>query len=560
MSIKKSINKLVSTILSLKREFAVYILFVVPALFFLAVIVAKPTATLSSNSQPVLVHSVDSTGTQDSLSLDVWGNYAFTGNAAGKFYVLDHATTTGSGVHASLNIEAPVKDVIVTRDYAYLATGKDSGELIVVDTRQRDNPTIVGSYNAFGSASGLSLAVSNNRLYLGTANNSGANGKEFLVLDISNPESPGLVGSFEVGAQVKSIAIDNNKAYIVTSNTTAELRMLDISNPLAISLIATYNLPGNGIANAITHKNGFLYVVSNNGGSPQPDFFEFSTDNNFFTLVSSADLASDNNDIVVRAGRAFIATQTVGKQLTILDVSNPMSPVLFSTYNAGGASNKIKMNGPHIYLATGNNTQELQVVNPLVPLRILDINNDGIIRIGCLGDSNTFNWSRARWCDFLVQQIAVQTPVGNNSPAFTGATVTHNPKGGLWDAYGQMPMVLAAGVDVIILPFGTNDINLFHRTPEEIVAAYSENKATAEAAGFPVFIALTPPLQDGILGIPQPEREATNNLIKQTFPSEYIIDFSSTMIPEDYGDLVHMNNYGQFERARKAYERFLYSD
>jgi lysophospholipase L1-like esterase len=182
-----------------------------------------------------------------------------------------------------------------------------------------------------------------------------------------------------------------------------------------------------------------------------------------------------------------------------------------------------------------------------------------VVRLGCLGDSNTFDWGGAKWCD-LLPSMGSQAGVQVNVPAFFGATVTHNAKGGIYDAYGQMPMALSAGVDAVILAFGTNDIVLLDRTPEEIAAAYAENVATAEAAGVRAFIALTPPMLGDFTGAIDPRRAATNDLLLRTFPADRIIDFYSTMLPEQFADQIHADDHAQVERARKAYERLLYGD
>ena len=73
-------------------------------------------------------------------------------------------------------------------------------------------------------------------MYLGLV---ASGGGEFTVIDVHNPQSPSLVGSYSVGNTVNSIYIEGSYAYLATPNAR-NLFVLDISNPANPTLAGSY--------------------------------------------------------------------------------------------------------------------------------------------------------------------------------------------------------------------------------------------------------------------------------------------------------------------------------
>src|SRR5262245_24634790 len=100
-----------------------------------------------------------------------------------------------------------------------------------------------------------------------------------------------------------------------------------------------------------------------------------------------------------------------------------------------------------------------------------DYDGDGVLRIACLGDSNTFRSTAAdlTWCARLAQLVpAVVVPLPGNELrelptsfgifARPGAAATDLNPPPLDDGPEQLELALAWQADVVILAFGTNDI------------------------------------------------------------------------------------------------------
>jgi alpha-tubulin suppressor-like RCC1 family protein len=185
--------------------------------------------------------------------------------------------------------------------------------------------------------------------------------------------------------------------------------------------------------------------------------------------------------------------------------------------------------------------------------RLYDRNGDGSITIACLGDSNT----RADgvvvhgWCE----RLAFLAPdehwkFVNRSKG--GATAVE--AGSLIIAREHLEYALENdSVDAVVLAYGTNDLAMVKASPVEVADAYSRLRQRARAAGADVFVALTPPIQPAPGGINVKVVEL-NQILRDRFPPDRVIDFWSRMVPADFADQVHLVDSGQEKRAHAAWE------
>ena len=250
-------------------------------------------------------------------------------------------------------------------------------------------------------------------------------GSTFVVLDISNPTAPRRIGSLPTRAQVGSVIVDGNRAYVTnkregllviditdraaprllgqftTSNGTGQnnlfwdvkvvgttayvvgtggLTTVDVSNPVAMRLLGTYNtletyevaISGNR-AYLAEGYNGLTVLDINNPANPQyqsllsidpalgvqvvGNIVYYTTTNRLFATGSFGTVSSDNlgkiKDVFVSGSRAYI-THYDGK-ISIFDVSIPGTLTLLGSYTTPGASWDVRAVGPTLYIADGAN-------------------------------------------------------------------------------------------------------------------------------------------------------------------------------------------------------------
>ena len=146
-------------------------------------------------------------------------------------------------------------------EYAYVISyvGVSSiSTLVVVDVSNPASPTIVGSTNT-GTA-GLNVAdIKVVGKYAYVAGQSDAQ-SEILVFDISNPASPYLLSSLPVAHSPQGLDVEGNYLY-ETFYDQNSLNIYDISNPASLSQVGTASLSGTCKPQDVTVEGTTAYVA-----------------------------------------------------------------------------------------------------------------------------------------------------------------------------------------------------------------------------------------------------------------------------------------------------------
>ena len=140
---------------------------------------------------------------------------------------------------------------MVKDNYAYLAVSADYGEMTMVDISHKTNLQIPPDYlnpnvnnlkyNAKTSAGnssdedGFSIFVLGNYVYLGRQRVTSNLKKDFFILDVRDPTNITAVASTTLGmsgtnSNISKIIINNNTGFIATTDNSASLRIIDISD------------------------------------------------------------------------------------------------------------------------------------------------------------------------------------------------------------------------------------------------------------------------------------------------------------------------------------------
>ena len=124
--------------------------------------------------------------------------------------------------------------VAVSGITVYVADGP-SGGLRVVDVSDPNSPTEVGSYDTPGWAN--DVAVAGTIVYVADWNSG------LRVVDVSNPTSPTEVGSYDTPGNAQGVAVAGTTAYI--ADGYGGLRVVDVSNPSSLTEV-DWDLSGGG--------------------------------------------------------------------------------------------------------------------------------------------------------------------------------------------------------------------------------------------------------------------------------------------------------------------------
>lgn len=287
-------------------------------------------------------------GQSFSISCNGPGNIVFVGSGAGVI-VLDVTTPTSpvelGEIHTRGLVDAIYFDEPTNR--MYLCTYFSGFE--IWDVSNFATPVRLGR----GSTDGLprgGIFASGNYVYVITV----ANGVQ--VFDVSDPSSPVNTGNCPLSATNFAWNSAKSGDYIFVAIGNGGMKVVDVSDP------ANPHVAGNSyyLATGVWVANGYAYIVAYNFGLR---ILNISNLNNI-TQVGYKSLTGYPYRIKVTGNYAYVANSTSnpGGGINVVDISVPASPQLVSTY-AGYAD-----------YVTGN-AQVVAFTGSSLPCTILDISD-----------------------------------------------------------------------------------------------------------------------------------------------------------------------------------------
>jgi len=206
-------------------------------------------------------------------------------------------------------------------------------------------------------------------------------GTMLLVLDISDPTHPALVGKVDTMGEVKDIVVKDDRAYVAASK--AGLSIVDVSNPAAPRQVGFCNTEGTALSVAVS--GNFAFVADYTGLSiidvlgPRPRAVGF--------------VAAVDRTVEVRVSGHFVYLNEL-TAIRILDISNPRSPQQLVSYNPIPYASTIEILGDYLYWGTraanvGGELHVLDISNPAhlvetAKLPVLQIPTEFSVSGGCL--------------------------------------------------------------------------------------------------------------------------------------------------------------------------------
>ncbi|HEY1077622.1 MAG TPA: hypothetical protein VGE51_13105 [Fontimonas sp.] len=304
-------------------------------------------------------------------ALAVAGGYAYVATLSAGLQIVDVDTnpTAPTIVGALATAGGQAEDVAVAGNRAYVID-YNSG-LIVADISNPALPTALGTLS-FSSSKANAIAVNGDRAYVATV---GAESSIFYIVDISNPAAPSVLGQLALPLGVQAIAVQDNRVYIHVNRGNGDgqavVFAIDVANPAMPTILDALAIAGYdsstevpddfffrgkvGIATAgdtvlATSGSGTYLIDASNPGA--------------LALLGSVNAGADGVD--VRGDLAFVGG---GRQLDIIDFSNPVSPRVVADATAQltfGAS----VAGTYAFLTGASGLEVLDLGDPSAPSRL----------------------------------------------------------------------------------------------------------------------------------------------------------------------------------------------
>lgn len=383
------------------------------------------------------------------------------------------------------------------------------------------DPEVVASITFPGKARPSAAANDGSLFYVALPGN---RREELYAIDATDPYAPEITWSLELGTRANDLAMSptGEYLYLATLRNNAELMVVDVETA---EVVATLNLP--------TNRDGYRFIAVISGfvvmtTKPQNSLMTW------YVLDTIDPLAP-----TIIASTAGPVLEPRPQPWAIAQYLDGDEPIYWGRTSSDPSLSVIVM-------PTRND--EFRIIADLDhPLELIDQNADGVRKLACLGDSNSFPNQRTQPVNYiahLTQQIWSSDLTYRAYAALGAGVVQHGMT--------QMQRAIDTGADAAILAFGTNDLsNGF--TVQETLDAYQAATDLGSAAGLMVYVALTPPiLREGRASFNALAVEL-NDEILNTFPPDRIIDFHNDFTEAEFiYDDVHMNGAGHVLRGERV--------
>jgi hypothetical protein len=320
---------------------------------------------------PVLRGTVSTGANNPATDVDVFDGRAYVstnGSTASMadFFVVDAADLDHPNIIKSINTGPGLNSLQVAGDYVFAANSSINGQLQIIKISDPNNPTVmlnVKFADAAGGGVGNSIFYANGKVYIGTPKN---DGPEFYVYNVSNPLAPQFLGEFEIGSGVNKIYVYGNYAYLATGDVN-KFRILDVSNPANIKEVGDFSdVGGTAQSGESIAMLGGQAIFGRAGGLPGdhiPELYLLDVTNpQNIQNLNSADPNMSINDIFLRGGLAFLATNKTGGEFQIYSYSNNQLAT-FSSAPLPSPALALDCEGENFFLALSGDPA-LQIISP----------------------------------------------------------------------------------------------------------------------------------------------------------------------------------------------------
>lgn len=266
------------------------------------------------------------------------GNYLYLGHEWG-LEVVD-VSSPANPTHVSFReTDKESYAMAKTGTHVYVAIDEEEPRLQVYDVSNPANPVLAGETAITGGELIRSMEINGNYAYANSIS-------RFFVFDISDPSNPVQAASLSSYPSLW-FAKRGDYIYLLTPDS---LKVIDVSSPTSPRVTGTVPMEGeSGESGAagISIKGKYAYVYRD----AEYDLFVYDLSD--FQSPSLVHRSAGYNDMYfLEIDGTEVYLIGGGKEIYVLDISNPLSPKPMGYYGGRGVTNRPWVSGGYVYLST----------------------------------------------------------------------------------------------------------------------------------------------------------------------------------------------------------------
>lgn len=247
--------------------------------------------------------------------------------------------------------------------YAYLATDKNSTEVVILDVAT-STPTLVGTIDTSGPTDADSVFWSDDYLYVTT-------GSKLYVYDVTDRANPIAKGNITLAGTGNKIYVVNHIAYVAIGSTTTQLQIVDATDPANListpaMKIGVNDKPGKDVF--VNPEGTRTYLVTSISSS-NSEFFIINTQikDSLSTLANYDAKGMDPRALTIPEGSGIaIIVGYGGEEYQALEILNDIINYcggIDTADNINGVSSVLEEDeDAWAYIITDNASKEMQAI------------------------------------------------------------------------------------------------------------------------------------------------------------------------------------------------------
>ncbi|QQR77240.1 MAG: hypothetical protein IPJ67_03785 [Candidatus Moraniibacteriota bacterium] len=279
------------------------------------------------------------------------------------------------------------------------------------------NPTQIASLDAPGTNNGIKIRSQGNFIYMIRPSGS----PNFLIIDVSNPANPVMMGSLTLTGTPTNIALSGGLAAVSNKNNNQELQMVNVATPSSPSVVGTFNIPGGENASGVFMNGTMVYVVRASGSHDEFVAVSVATPS-APTLVGSMNLNANGNEVITSGNFAYVASANDTQEVQVVNISTPSSPSLAGSLNLSGTADAttVSLAGTTLLVGRGSDLYTIDVSTPESPVLLGSVNVSDTLNDIALtfGNSNTLAFLATSSDVAEFQVVNISSP---SSPSVVGS-------------------------------------------------------------------------------------------------------------------------------------------
>lgn len=239
----------------------------------------------------------------------------------------------------------------------YLGIAKSNGGAAIYSVSSASAPSRQSVWNVSGYGNQVAVDSTGDYFYMGVE----TTGNSFLVYD--RAPSLTLTDALDIDDEVRVVELNGGDyAFLGCENDTQGFRVIDITDPYNIALVATLDV-GEEV-NAIEVSGALAYVGTDNENGSLT-WVDISDPENP-ELLGSLDVGGEIADIVKLGDYLYVAVDDQNQGLVAINVTNPLDPTVSYARDILGKGTGIDAAGDYVYISTDTSNKGLVIIGATV--------------------------------------------------------------------------------------------------------------------------------------------------------------------------------------------------